>query len=134
MKLVLILNLVFLLIVTNSYADRYYVFMDKIGIVHKDEEAGCTAYGDVVAVHPCTPQYKPTRAELSRYKIVVTDLTEQEREILVEPDFKGVDPQGDPIRVKARKRNVDIDKITAKQEEEVAKSVIFDNTSVSLSP
>jgi hypothetical protein len=126
----LILILLFCSVATLSYAEKCYVFIDKIGVVHKGEEAGCTEYGDVVGISPFTPQYKPTRAELSRYKIMVIDLTENERNVLVEEETRviGKDSEGQDIveTIRARKRKIDIDQLShVKQEEEVSKNEIL---------
>ncbi len=121
------LFLVFLLLATPCYAEKCYVYIDKIGVVVKDEEAGHTAYGDVVDICPYTPQYKPTRAELSRYRIFVTDLTQEEQELLTESIIEKKD--NEDIVVKARKRSVDIDNMLGNQEQEIEKTILFDNTS-----
>jgi len=62
----LIFLLIICLLASPCLAEKYYVFIDKIGSVEKGEEAGQNEKGDVIGCYPCTPQYKPTRAELSR--------------------------------------------------------------------
>ncbi len=135
----IVLAILLCLITPLACAEKVYVFIDKIGYVQKGEELGHTAYGDVVTVAPYTSQYKPTRAELDRYKVIVVDLTQKEQEELLEPDWVGTQRDwlnGTHVEIKARKRKVDIDNMSAiKQEEEIAKTTLTNNISVkSLSP
>ena len=116
----ILLSILFLSISFTCFSKQYYVYIDKIGYVAEGEEAGHTAYGDVVGISPYTPQYKPTRAELSRYKIMVMDLTEEERAELLESEYdKDPEIYDDAIVIRARKRKIDIDKLTAIKQEEV---------------
>ena len=128
----IVLSLLILLMATSCYAEKYYVFIDNIGSVEKGQEAGQNEKGDVIAICPFTTQYKPTRAELSRYKIIVADLTQEEKDSLTESETKDVTTDGVTHKetIRARKRTVDIDKISAKQEEEVVKTIITNNLSV----
>ena len=125
-----ILILIILLFPTFCYAEKCYVYIDKIGIVEKGQEAGQNEYGDVIGICPYTKQYKPTIAELSRYKIMVVDLTDAEIQILTEPEgyLIGVGEEISFVTTKARKRKIDIDKMKSiKQEAEVAKTTLINN-------
>lgn len=109
---------------STAYAERCYVFIDKVGKVHKGEEAGCTEYGDVVQVLPFTKQNKPTRAERDNYKILVIDLTDAERYNLLSPK---VDNE---IVKKARQGKFNKAWIDSQeQEKEVDKATAFQNFS-----
>ena len=113
-------------------AEDYYIFIDKIGVVAKGEEAGHNEYGDVVGISPFTPQYNPTRAELSRYKVIVMDLTKEEKANLLEEDKELIDtlPTGEKRykTIRARKRKIKIDELKdIKQKEKVDdKNKVFD--------
>ena len=120
--------LIIIFIFTNSflYAEKCYIYIDKIGIVEKGEKAGQNEYGDVIGIYPYTSQYKPTSSELSRYKVIIVDLTEKEKQTLIEEE--GYLEGDDFITTKARKRKIDIDKIVIEQEEEITdKTVITSN-------
>ena len=124
-----ILIILFLICAVCSfcYAEQCYIFIDKIGIVEKGQEAGQNEYGDVIGIYPYTPQYKPTPAELSRYKVMVIDLTQDEKNLLVEEDGY-LDPENNFVITKARKRKIDINKMKSiKQEQVVAKNIIINN-------
>lgn len=102
--------------VTVASAEQYYVYIDKIGYVEKGQEAGQNEKGDVITIAPFTPQYKPTPSELSRYQVVVMDLTEAEVSSLVEEEKK------DEQIVRARKRKIDLSSTSVKsikQEQEL---------------
>ena len=103
-----LLTLIFCLLPLIASAEKYYVYVDKIGKVDVGEEAGHTAYGDVVGISPFTPQYKPTKAERARYKIMVSDLTEQERADLLEVE-QGVVRTYDKVTFLASRRQEYID-------------------------
>lgn len=82
----LILNFILVFCLSGrAFGEMRYVLIDNIGKVNPGKEAGNTAKGDVVATRPYTPQYKPTRAELARYRIFVTDLTDADIVSLKEP-------------------------------------------------
>ncbi len=119
-------------------AEDFYVFIDKIGKVTPGEEAGHTEYGDVVAIQLCIPQYNPTRAELDRYKVIIMDLTEEEKETLMEPEQVIDEIVGGYRTVRAKKRKLKIDKLKdIKQKEKVNdKSKVFDQliTKPSITP
>ncbi len=134
----IVLTLLFCLIPLICRAEEYYVFIDKIGIVHEGEEDGHTEKGDVVGVYPCTPQYKPTRAELSRYKVIVVDLPKEERDWLTQPEYE--DDRTREVILKARKRKLNLGNLSLiKQEQKVDKTLITNNiilkpSTISISP
>lgn len=107
--------------VRPCFADKYYVFIDKIGKVDKGEEAGQNQKGDVICIAPFTSQYKPTKAEKGRYQIIVVDLTQEEIQELIECE---VDQDDNTVR--ARKRKVDVQSLNlTKQEQEIDKTLLF---------
>lgn len=121
------LTLLLLTVCNFSYAEKYYVFIDKIGSVEKGQEAGQNEKGDIVGIHPFTKQYKPTKAELDRYKVIIMDLTEDNILYLTESD-SFINENKLFITTRARKRKVNLDNITGiKQEEEVEKKTLTDN-------
>ncbi len=120
---------------TVCFADKYYVFIDKVGKVDVGQEAGQNGLGDVVAITPFTPQYKPTIAELSRYHVIVVDLTKIEKAQLLEEETKidGQDSDGNDltIPIRARRRKIDFKSLSNKtQEVEITKSEIFQKVTV----
>src|SRR3990167_6830242 len=122
---IIIILLLMCSIYSICYAEQCYVYIDKIGIVEKGQEAGQNEYGDVIGIYPYTPQYKPTPSELSRYKVIVVGLTEDEKNALLETKQKLVSDGLDSYMeiTKARKRKIDIDKMKSiKQEQEVEKT------------
>ena len=129
----IIFSILFLLVTLKCYPEQYYVYIDKIGYVAEGEEAGHTAYGDVVGISPYTSQYKPTRAELSRYKIMVMDLTQEEMTELLESEYdKDPEIYDDARVIRARKRKIDISKLSNIKQEEVVsdKAKVFNHISV----
>jgi hypothetical protein len=121
---------------TVASAEKYYVYIDKIGHVDAGQEAGQNAKGDVVTVAPYTPQYKPTPAELSRYQIIVMDLTDSDMTYLMAEDTK-MDADGQPYTVTARKRKIDLNTniaksftqekvLSTKENEDVIKEAVVD--------
>lgn len=127
----IVLSILFLLVSLKCYPEQYYVYIDKIGYVQEGEEAGHSGYGDVVDICPYTSQYKPTKAELAHYKVMVMDLTLQEEIELTEPEVEldYVDPEMGNVykTVRARKRKIDIDKLSAIKQEEIVsdKTIVF---------
>ena len=114
------------MVASFTYAEQCYVYIDKIGIVEQGQEAGHNEYGDVIAILPYESRYKPTRAELDNFKVIVVNLTQQEKDILMEED--GYIEEGNFITTKARKRKIDINKMKLiKQEQEVAKATLINN-------
>jgi len=129
---ILYIILSFLLITSTAWAERHYVFIDKIGKVSTGHEAGQTEKGDIVAIVPFRPQFRPTKAELARYKIIVVDFTnDKEISDLLDgvPVSTNKDEQGNQLYdvvSKARQRKIDIDNVSlrdVKQEAEVDKMV-----------
>ena len=121
----IILTLMFCLIVSFSHAEKYYVFIDKgIKKIEKGQEAGQTDKGDVVAITPYTSQYKPTGAELARYKVAIMDLTDLEAQELLESEMHEEEV------TRARKRKIDLTKVTIEQEKEIDKAKVFKEMSI----
>jgi len=128
---VLLFLFCFCLITGTASAEKYYVFIDKVGKVEKGQEAGQNQYGDVISIAPYTSQYKPTRGELARFKVVVMDLTQEEKDYLTEPEqvISYVDPvtkEEHYETVRARKRKIDIDQLSFEQKQEVDKNVVLE--------
>ena len=124
---ILIITLLFMGICSNVFAEKRYVYIDKVGTVYKGQEAGQTEYGDVVAMCPYTKQYKPTRAELERYRVFVVDVAEEDRNALTAPIYDKEDAQKVTV---SRKLKVDLDSDDIKdlkQEQTIEKSLIFNN-------
>lgn len=130
----LFLILLILNISTVCSATQYYVYVDRVGNVIKGEEAGHSAYGDVVSVVPYTNQYKPTKAELNRYKVFVLELTGIEIQNLLESEMKKIIVDGEIVEevVQARKRKININKLKKIKQEEVVndKTIVFKELSV----
>lgn len=127
----LFLTLVILAVfVPSCFATQYYVFIEKNGYVAEGEEAGHNEKGDTVTAPSYTSQYKPTSGELAHFKVIVLDLTAQDREDLLEVDEKLVD--GVLKVVRARKRKIDIDKLTLIKQEEVVndKTIVLNELSI----
>lgn len=136
MKKILGIAFCLCLITMLCYAEKMYIYIDKIGYVEKGQEAGHTEKGDVVAVVPFTSQYKPTRAELDRYQIIVVDITKEEGEMLLEPVTDGSGLDSEPI-IKCKKRKIDYENFSDKkqeQEAEISKTVFLDNLSTKSIP
>jgi len=123
----LIFIVMFLLIANTLYADLCYIFIDNIGKIHPGQEAGQTEKGDVVAICPFSPQYNPSVAELQRYFIVVSDLTEEEKQELLQPFYEG------ETIVKIRKRKITLTNINGiKQKDLVDVQILKNNTVIKL--
>lgn len=123
----LIFIVMFLLIANTLYADLCYIFIDNIGKIHPGQEAGQTEKGDVVAICPFSPQYNPSVAELQRYFIVVSDLTEEEKQELLQPFLCG------ETIVKIRKRKITLTNINGiKQKDLVDVQILKNNTVIKL--
>jgi len=112
-----VLTALFLLISNLVYADLYWVYIDNIGKVHAGFEAYHTEKGDVVAVAPYLDKYKPTKAELARYFIIVADLTAEEIAELLEPIET----------VKARRRKVTVANLKNIKQEDMVDVEILNN-------
>jgi hypothetical protein len=122
-----VLTALFLLISNLVYADLYWVYIDNIGKIHPGQEAGQTEKGDVVAICPFSPQYNPSVAELQRYFIVVSDLTEEEKQELLQPFYEG------ETIVKIRKRKITLTNINGiKQKDLVDVQILKNNTVIKL--
>jgi len=131
-KKIIITILVLAGISTVAFADRftmlinnkaktgyYYIFIDNVGKVDSGQEAGQTAKGDVVDITPYNSQYKPTQAELDRYKVKIKKLTDKEIDELLEPDqtldyYDENLKENIYIKNKARKRKLDMTNIEGK--------------------
>lgn len=81
-----LLLFLFLLIPSLCWAGKCYVYIDKTGNPDPGEEAGQTEKGDVVAIYPCTAQYKPTPSERTSYLIKVVDIPANVRLQLLESE------------------------------------------------
>ena len=88
-KILFILLATILLKPTIGSADEYYVFIDNgVGLKESEKrQPGQGERGDVVEIAPFTPQYKPTKAEMDRYQVIVVNLTDEERRSLLEKDI-----------------------------------------------
>ena len=89
MQMLIRVCIIVLILCSTCYAEKYYVFIDKKSVVEKGREAGQNEMGDVIAVCPFTPQYKPTKAELDSCKVLVVDLKDEDIKILLEPVCDG---------------------------------------------
>ena len=104
----IILAVTMVMMTTTCFAEMRYVYIEKKGLVEKGQEAGQNETGDVIAVAPFTPQYKPTPSELSRYQVIVMDLTDNEVNNLLEEEKNG------EAITRARKRKIDLDSTSVK--------------------
>lgn len=132
MRKFLLIILWSVLLGATAFADQYYVFIDKIGVVENGREGGQTEKGDVVGIYPFTKQYQPTKSEKERYQIIIADLTEAEVNNLLAPvkvlTGKNVDGQDMFITEKARAVKIDYEKLNlSTQEENVVVSEINKN-------
>ena len=133
MRKILLIMLLFLSISMPCFAEKHYVFINNLDRkVDKGQEAGQTTKGDIVAITPYTSQYRPTKAEKNRYKIIVMDLTDEEISKMLEPETKDITHlvdgkiEEEKLVIKARKRKIDLTRLkTLKQEE-----IISDKTKI----
>lgn len=95
-----------LVVIGNAWAEKYYVFIEQKG----DDK------GDIIAMLPVSPQYEPTKAELSKFKIVILDVTEEQRNILMQHEF---DVDGITI-INHRLKKVDVDTLNTTQKQEIS--------------
>ena len=123
MKLIIMLVVILLSFCVNSFAEKYYIFIEKNGFVEDGEEAGMSEKGDVIDICPFTSQHMPTKTEESAYEILVSELTEKQKVDLLEPIKNQVGEN-----IKNRKRKIDTSKITFKNKDEVDVKKITDNT------
>lgn len=96
--------LAMVLICGNAHAQiekssDYWVYVrleDRSGVT-KEDDAGRSKAGDVVAVLPVTPQYTPSEREKLSYMIYKASLTDEQRKNMIEPliEQDGVDIFGD---------------------------------------
>jgi Glu-tRNA(Gln) amidotransferase subunit E-like FAD-binding protein len=121
----LLLTLLALLITTSASAEKRYIYIDKIGEVVKGEEAGHTALGDVVDIVKYTKNNAPTRGELGIYKVLVSDLTDEEVQELLEPML-----DSNKEIVQSRKRKIVLTNIKGIQNEETVDVKILKNSIV----
>jgi hypothetical protein len=85
MRYILLTTTLLLISTKLVFADKVYIFIDKVGVVDVGQEKGQTSIGDIIQVVPYSPQYEPTQAEKDRCKILVTDLTMDEIDTLRKP-------------------------------------------------
>lgn len=118
---------------TLCYAEDYYLFIEKTGRkplqISKKDEVGHSDKGDIIAITPATPQYEPTPSEKNNYKIVVVDLTKDERDMLLESEYLNDDTDG--VIIKARKRKVDFENLNIKKtKDRIEKNSLLSNVTV----
>lgn len=130
----ILLKIIFILSLWSnlSFAEKSYIFIEKIGMVQIGEEAGQNEKGDVVGIYPFTVQYKPTEAELQLFQVIIADIDEQKKLDLLQPQqiLIGFGESGDAqyLREKARVLKIDYEKMNLdKQEKEVTKNDLNKN-------
>lgn len=117
-KLLITLSLI-LFLASMAYAQDYFVYVrtyDRSGVT-KDDDAGRSKAGDVVAVLPDIPQFQPSETEKKEYLILkVKDLSEASRKALV-TDWADRDADGHVIAKYAyRKSKIDFATLTSSKE------------------
>jgi len=111
MKRIALYSILLLLISTPCFAEKYYVFFEKLGRGGNDK-------GDLISYAPYTKQYEPTKAERQRYKIKVIDTEPERLEALMENEVEQyTDFTGQKLDrvVRQRKKKIDVDKLPAKE-------------------
>jgi len=127
----ILLTIIFVFIICSmSEAAKYYVFIDKSSIADVGEEAGQNTKGDVIAILPFEDKYKPTKSERNGTQIIVVDLTDTERDQLLEEEVKiqGKDSDNKDIivTITARKRKINFENLgLIKQEQVIDKNTLF---------
>lgn len=121
--------------IADAEASMRRVFINKTNTVEKGQEAGHTAYGDVVDIVHFTDQYEPTKSEFQNYHIVIVDLSDAEVNELISPKTEIVQAEEDgkivdqEITLEARKKNVDLSEFNlTKDTESVSKETFINRT------
>jgi hypothetical protein len=122
-----ILFLIFL--TTNCFAEQYYIYIEKFGVVEPGQESGQPEKGDVIAVKKVSDG-KPSPSEESGYNIVIVDMTSDEAYALINPVYDKNYGNGSQKVIKAREFKVDTSKLNLnKQEQVIVKSTFTSNIS-----
>lgn len=134
-----ILILSFILLTANiAFAEKYFVFINQgVGFKETDKRnSGNSEIGDVVEILPSgnggilNSEIKPTTAELQRYRIVIVDLTAQEKENLLSCECEELDSEGKQEFTRARKSSVDYKTFsTNEQKAEIPKNEFIQKVS-----
>jgi len=103
-------------IVAEKTSDYWvYVRLEDRSGVTKEDDAGRSKAGDVVAVLPVSPQHIPSETEKKSYMIYKASLTETKRQEMLEPwvEETGIDEEKNPIfkTIAYRKNKLDTSKL-----------------------
>lgn len=112
---------------TLAYAEKYYVYIEKIGIINPGQESGQNEKGDVIAVKKVSDG-EPSKAERDGFIIIIVDMLPEEAHSLIEPQYNKNYGNGSQKVIKAREKKIKIENLNLdKQEKEIEKNSIINN-------
>jgi hypothetical protein len=123
----IILIALFLLISSLASAELCYIYIDKVGDANSEQTAKINK-DEVLTICPYKQQYKPTKAELDRYRVVVSDLTEEVKNLMLESVYDS--EQEDKSIVQFRKNKINTEPIKDVEQEGVVDVKVLKNNIV----
>lgn len=104
-------------------AEKVYVFIQT----HNETGIGQNEDGDVIDIRPFTREHEPTESERNSMRIIVLNLSDDEKVELLKP-VKELKQDGEVVDVKQRKNKIDYRKFTdQKQEANIIKTELLAN-------